>query len=179
MSSYFWDGFQHTVVGFIFAILFIKIIKQNILKNYLFVGGLIISSGSLFFLPLHIHPYNSLGNKLYQFLHYPISDWDILILGIDWHRFFISHSLFLPLFLLILFLHKTKVFHFLIGVCVGLSSHLIWDAITCSMITPVVFLSNLLEMRGYFAKGWLIINGTSLYLISIFISNNRLKIYKD
>ncbi|MBD3307164.1 hypothetical protein GF339_12105 [candidate division KSB3 bacterium] len=169
LSSYFWNGLQHAVFGGCLALLFQKISHAPYVKKPEFLVGLIASSSALFFLPTHIaHPRSPL-DWFYQFLHYPLSDWDILLLSLDWHRFFLTHSLLIPAILLIMLLHKPSGYRLGMGVAVGLSSHLIWDALTCSLRTPVVFITHWLEIRGYWGKGWLLINGMLLFWFAWFL----------
>jgi hypothetical protein len=169
ISNYFWDGFRHAVFGGCFALVFNQLSRQHFRKPEYLVG-LVVGSSALFFLPSHITRHSSLIDWFYQFLHYPLPDWDILLLGIDWHRFFVTHSLIIPGVLLVMFLHKPAAYRFGVGLCIGLSSHLVWDALTCSLYTPVVFLNNLLEIRGYWAKGWLILNGLVLFGFTWFVT---------
>lgn len=168
MSNYFWNGLEHFIVAIIFAFIYDKLTDGKNLKKVSFLVGLIVSSSAFFFLPLHISNYGSFIDKVYQYLHYPVSDLDILLLGMSWHRFFISHSLLI--FLLIVFLIKKPdpvYLPVIIGLGIGLSSHLVWDGISCSMKTPVVFIASFLQFRGYWAKGWLLLNGIILFLITL------------
>lgn len=143
MTNYFWDGLLHFIFAIIFTILFRKLIqKDNLFKNFKYLTGLIFTSSALFFLPYHIG--NSSIDKIYQFLHYPLPDWDILILGMDWHRFFITHSFLIPFILMIILMKKLEYEDFILGMCLGLSSHLIWDGISCSMKTSIIFIVNFL-----------------------------------
>lgn len=169
LPRYFWNGFQHALLGLGFAFIFHTIVRKNYFMKSAYLFGLIMSSSALFFLPGHIGRYGSLLDRLYQFSHYPLSDWDILFLGMDWHRFFITHSMLIPAVLLIMFLHKPTGYTLGLGLSVGLSSHLVWDAISCSMYTPVVFLNDLFEIRGYWGKGWLMLNGMLLFGLACFI----------
>ena len=169
-STYFWNGFQHALVGGGFALLFYRFNKTNDFKRWEYLSGLIMSSSALFFLPAHIGNYRSFIDRLYQFLHYPLADWDILLFSIDWHRFFVTHSLIIPVIVLVAFLHKPIGYRLGLGLCIGHSSHLVWDAITCSMYTPIVFLNDVIEIRGYWAKGWLILNGTILFGFAWFVT---------
>jgi hypothetical protein len=169
LSSYFWNGFEHAVAGGGFALLFHYITKTNDHKQWDYWLALLMSSSAFFFLPTHIGRYGSLLDRLYQFTHYPLADWDILILSIDWHRFIVTHSLLIPLVVLVAFLHQPTGFRVGLGLCIGHSSHLVWDAITCSLRTPVVFLNNMLEIRGYPAKGWLLLNGILLFGFALFV----------
>lgn len=163
LSTYFWDGFRHAVAGGCFALLFYKISNINYFRKGEYLLGLLVSSSALFFLPAHITRSRSTIDWFYQFLHYPLADWDILFLGIRWHRFFLTHSLIIPAIVLVIFLHKPVGYCFGLGLCIGLSSHLVWDALTCSLYTPIVFVNNLVMIRGYAAKGWLMVNGVLLF----------------
>lgn len=169
ISSYFWNGFEHAVAGGGFALLFHYLTKSGHHKQWAYWLAVVMSSSALFLLPTHIGRYGSFLDRLYQFTHYPLADWDILILSIDWHRFFITHSLLIPLLVLVAFLHQPIGFRAGLGLCIGHSSHLVWDAITCSLRTPVVFLNNVLEIQGYPAKGWLLINGILLFGFAAFV----------
>lgn len=175
ISSYFWDGFEHALAGGGFALLFYYIARSGHHKHWAYWLALTMSSSAFFFLPAHIGRYGSFLDRLYQFTHYPLADWDILLLSIDWHRFFITHSLLIPLLALIAFLHQPLGSRVGFGLCVGQGSHLVWDAITCSLRTPVVFLNNVLEIRGYPAKGWLLINGILLFGFAVFVAQKVLR----
>jgi hypothetical protein len=169
LSTYFWDGFRHALAGGVFAFVFNKVSHTNYFRNFEYLLGLVMSSSALFFLPTHITRSRSIIDWFYQFLHYPLADWDILFLGISWHRFFLTHSLIIPAIVLVIVLHKPAGYRFGLGLCIGLSSHLVWDALTCSLYTPIVFINNLVEIRGYVAKGWLIVNGILLFIFVWFV----------
>jgi len=169
MALYFWNGFEHAVAGGGFALLFQHLSKTPHHRSWQYWVALIMSSSAFFFVPTHIGRYGSFFDRLYQFTHYPLADWDILLLSINWHRFFVTHSLLIPLLVLIAFLHNAVGFRVGLGLCVGHSSHLVWDAITCSLRTPVVFLNNVVEIRGYSAKGWLLFNGILLFGFAVFV----------
>lgn len=168
MTNYFWNGLEHFIIAIIFAFIYDKLTYKKNLKKISFLIGLTVTSSAIFFLPLHISSYGSFLDKTYQYLHYPIPDWDILILGMNWHRFFISHSLLLFL-LLILLVKKPEpaCIPLIIGIGIGFSSHLIWDGISCSMKTPVVFIYHFFQFKGYWAKGWLLLNGIILFFMTL------------
>ena len=92
---------------------------------------LIIASSALFFIP------DSLSKKgLLKFLHYPLPDWDVLLLGPASHRHWLTHSPILPAILLglawryPLLMDQTLPFATVaIGMCVGLGSHFFWDCV--------------------------------------------------
>lgn len=170
ISAYFGNGFEHALAGGGFALLFYHITKSGYHKHWDYWLALAMSSSALFFVPAHIGRYGFWLDRLYQFTHYPLADWDILILGIEWHRFFITHSLLIPLLALVVFLHQPVGYRVGLGLCVGQSSHLVWDAITCSLRTPVIFVNSLLEIRGYPAKGWLLVNGILLFALAVFVA---------
>ena len=52
------------------------------------------------------------------------------------------------------------------GFTIGLSSHLLWDGVSCSYLTPVVFFPSLFAIYGVWAKTWLIGNGIIAFLIT-------------
>lgn len=173
MFGYFWNGFQHAVFAVLFAIVFFRLIRYRNAYNFGFWIGLIMSSSALFFLPAHIGAFGSWFDWFYQFLHYPLADWDILILGMSWHRFFLTHSLIIPVILMISCSSQPKLYGLVWGIGIGLSSHLIWDAITGSMWTPIVFLSTTLQIRGSEAKSWLILNGVMLFLLVLLMAKRH------
>src|ERR1051325_9910755 len=101
LPSYFWNGCQHFLfaLGCTFALR--NLLGVNFLKSVPFLLALILGSSALFFLPTHIAAHSSWLDYLYQFSHYPLPDWDILLIGMRWHRFFLSRSLIVPLLLLL------------------------------------------------------------------------------
>jgi hypothetical protein len=164
MSIYFWNGFWHLIAAILFTLLFDRLTRKNNLKNVHFLIGLIFTSSAIFFIPLHIPL--PLVDKLYQFIHYPLPDWDILLLGMNWHRFFFTHSLLIPL-IMMGYIKKSKYNLLISGISIGLSSHLIWDCITGSMMTAIVFIPGL-EITGQMAKSWLAANGIALFVMACY-----------
>ena len=175
ISAYFWNGCEHAAAGVGFVLLFRHITRSAVHKHWEYWLAALMSSSAGFFLPAHIGRRGALLDRLYQFTHYPLADWDILLLGLDWHRFFISHSLLIPLAVLVVFLHADAGYRVGLGLCVGHGSHLVWDAITCSLRTPVIFVTTWLEIRGYPAKGWLLINGVLLFGFAVFVARKSAK----
>lgn len=163
ITSYFWNGLQHAVFALACVAVFYRLCASLPYKSSSFWVGLIFSSSALFFLPLHIGKSGSLIDWLYQFLHYPLPDWDILFCGMSWHRFFLTHSLLLPI-LLFLVNKRRAMLPLILGLSIGIGSHLIWDGFTGSMYTPIVFIPYLFSVTGYWAKSWLIGNGVILFL---------------
>ncbi len=175
ISGYFWNGFQHAGFALFCVLVFYFLSIKLPCKRISFWIALIFSSSALFFLPSHIGKYGSLIDWLYQFLHYPLPDWDILIFNMSWHRFFITHSALFPILLVLWTWSKRPTLRPLIlGVSIGFASHLVWDAITSSLLTPIVFIPYLFSIVGYWAKAWLISNGLLLFLSSYFLQKNVL-----
>ncbi len=169
-SAYFVNGLQHFVAGGFWALLFQQVSGTAYLKKTSYLTALVVSSSALFFLPAHIGRYGSLADQLYQFLHYPLADWDILLFGMPWHRLFLTHSLIIPALVLIFGLRHAVGHPVGMGLSIGMSSHLVWDALTCSLYTPIVFIDQSVEMRGYPAKGWLILHGLLLFAFAWHVS---------
>ncbi|MCS7080009.1 MAG: hypothetical protein NZ585_08150 [Chloracidobacterium sp.] len=117
-----------------------------------------MGSSALFFLPTHIDRPGTWVNRLWQFTHYPVPDWDILWLGMPWHRWFLTHSAILPFAVLGLTFERRPWQAVGYGLAVGMASHLAWDAITQSHSTPIIFLPNILALRGDGARVWLLVN---------------------
>lgn len=167
MHNYFWNGLEHFITALIFIGIYIKLWNKK--TNHPFYWtGLVFTSSSIFFIPLHIYEYGPWFDRLYQFLHYPVLDWDILLFGISWHRFFIIHSFIILLLLITLLIKHSELRPLFEGICIGISSHLILDGITCSLRTPVVFIPGLCQIDGYAGKEWLIINGFIVFLIAYY-----------
>ncbi len=159
MFSYAGDGLAHLLAGFVLVAIFSGLFQKGRRLEPLFWFGFILSSSALFFLPNKIVFLGRLGNWFYQFCHYPVSDWDILLLGFSWHRFFFTHSCFLALIVFGAVHRNPNLAGFSQGFTIGLSSHLIWDGVSCSSLTPVVFFPSLFAISGVWAKTWLIGNG--------------------
>lgn len=162
--GYFWDGFSHFICGLLFMAAFFKLRCRKEDSSVLLFLGLILGSSSLFFLPNKLPALSQSLNSWYQLLHYPVSDWDILLLGGRWHRFFITHSVFIPLFLSPAARNR-RLSLFLLGLTIGVSSHLAWDAYS-SANPLVVFYPHFLFLRGAFAKIWLAINSVGLLFLA-------------
>lgn len=167
MSSYFWNGFQHVLVGLVFAAVYGRVARGLYLRRWSFWAGIIFTSGALFFVPLHIAAFGSFADWLYQFVHYPLADWDILFLGMSWHRFFLTHSFVIPILVWAAVLDFKKLHPLVFGMVIGHSSHLFWDAVTSAMSTPVVFWAQWLAIRGTTAKSWLLVNSAFLFWLAL------------
>lgn len=160
MFIYFLNGLQHFFVGLVLAFAYFKIQRKRIPSDPGFWIGITITSSALFFLPTHLHFLGGQLDFIYQFLHYPVSDWDLLVLGGQWHRSFITHSITIGLPAFVGGRWQPPVFA--LGFILGLSSHLLWDGVSGSMMTKVVFIPGWLFISGLAAKAWLILNGLLL-----------------
>lgn len=100
------------------------------LRQIAFVLPLLLSSSALFFVPDRWAKKGAL-----KFLHYPLPDWDVLLLGPASHRNWLSHSPLLPALLLGAawkWPHLAGYSAFaplLLGLSLGTGSHLFWDCV--------------------------------------------------
>ncbi|OYT72640.1 MAG: hypothetical protein CFK52_04280 [Chloracidobacterium sp. CP2_5A] len=174
MNPYFWNGLQHALAGLGCAWAFFALTRasgapatETTLASPSDAGrrasrlgfwlSLAMGSSALFFLPAHIDRPGTWADWLWQLTHYPVPDWDILWLGMPWHRWFLTHSAVIPFVTMgLTFEHRLwRAVGY--GLAVGMASHLAWDAITQSDRTPIVFLPDL-ALRGDSARAWLLVN---------------------
>lgn len=100
------------------------------LRQIAFFVPLLVASSALFFVPDRFAKKGAL-----KFLHYPLPDWDVLLLGPASHRNWLTHSPLLPGLLLGAawkwpFLASFPAFPaFLLGLSLGVGSHLFWDCV--------------------------------------------------
>lgn len=133
--SYLVAGLWHWAAAMLFAAAF-GIISHGDVRHWLwrpaFSIPLVIASCALFFIP------DSLSKKgLLKFLHYPLPDWDVLLLGPASHRHWLTHSPILPAVLLglawryPLLMDRSLPFSAAaIGLSIGIGSHLFWDCVS-------------------------------------------------
>jgi hypothetical protein len=100
------------------------------LAQWAFDVPLVLTSSALFMVP------DKWAKKgILKFLHYPLPDWDVLLLGPASHRNWITHSPFLPTCLLGAVWKWPQIAQFpffgplAFGTCVGVGSHLLWDCL--------------------------------------------------
>jgi hypothetical protein len=134
-----------------------------------FLIPLIIASSALFWVP------ESLARKgLMKFLHYPLPDWDVLLLGPASHRHWLTHSPILPLLLVGLtwrypvLLAPTLPFGWVCtGLSIGIGSHLFWDCVGSRthkiVIVPYWFALREAPSRIYLLAGALLCLGVALH----------------
>jgi hypothetical protein len=126
------------------------------LLNPLFTLPLLISSSALFFIP------DRWAKKgLWKFLHYPLPDWDVLLLGPASHRHWLTHSPLLALGLWFLAQHypflpnESTFVAAAAGLCAGLGSHLFWDCVG-SRTHKIVFIPYWIALRPALARVYLL-----------------------
>lgn len=132
--SYFLAGLWHFSAAMAFAAA-TGVIGHSDLLFWLhrpeFTLPLIIGSSALFFIP------DTLAKKgLMKFLHYPLPDWDVLLLGPASHRHWLTHSPIVPALLLLLAWRYPALMSpglpfqtVAIGLSIGIGSHLFWDCV--------------------------------------------------
>ncbi len=82
------------------------------LRQPLFTLFLMVSSSAFFFVPDFLAKHGAM-----KFLHYPLPDWDVLLLAyLAWRE---------PQF----YAHYLALTPVAVGLCVGISSHLFWDCV--------------------------------------------------
>jgi hypothetical protein len=127
--SYFVPGLWHFASAMAFAVALGVLAGGDPtlwLRRAEFTIPLLIASSALFFIP------DGLAKKgLMKFLHYPLPDWDVLLLGPASHRHWLTHSPILPILLValawnypILLSNALPYSWFAAGLSVGIGSHL-------------------------------------------------------
>jgi hypothetical protein len=162
--SYFVPGLWHFAAAMAFACALGTLHGGDLLfwlRRAEFVLGLLVSSSALFFIP---EPWAKKG--LMKFLHYPLPDWDVLLLGPASHRHWLTHSPFLAVGAAALgwkypvLLDAKMPFAWLgAGLCVGLGSHLFWDCIS-SRSHKIVFVPYWFALRPAMSRVYLLLGAT-------------------
>lgn len=131
--SYFLPGLWHFAAAMAWSVALGLLSGDAIfwLRRVEFVVPLVVSSSALFFIPDNLAKKGAL-----KFLHYPLPDWDVLLLGPASHRHWLTHSPLLPigLWLLaqrypLLLDHSLPYSLVAIALAVGIGSHLFWDCV--------------------------------------------------
>ena len=171
--SYFFAGLWHLAAAMAFAVGF-GALRNGVLSGDIyaplrqpeFIAACVMGSSALFFVP------DAMAKKgLWKFLHYPLPDWDVLLLGPASHRHWITHSPVLPLLLLWLSTRVPLANHAMAanavcGLSVGLSSHLFWDCVS-SRTHKIVFVPYWLALRPAWSRVYLL-GGAMLSLLVAF-----------
>lgn len=193
MNPYFWNGLQHALAGLACAWGFfcageetegdrittagasvrsrLRTCGRRPLARTAVTGRVLAGAADgvqcAVFLPGHIDRPGTWADWLWQFTHYPVPDWDILWLGMPWHRWFLTHSVLIPLIVVgLTFEHRLwRAVGY--GLAVGVASHLAWDAITQSPSTPIVFLPDAFLIRGDTARTWLLVQAALAFGLAL------------
>lgn len=132
--SYLVAGAWHFAAAMAFAVALGVIGGDDVsywLRQPAFTAALVASSSALFFIPDRWAKKGPL-----KFLHYPLPDWDVLLLGPASHRHWITHSPVMPVLLLaatlqapVLLDPSLRLAPLMVGLCAGTGSHLFWDCV--------------------------------------------------
>lgn len=130
--SYFVAGLWHFAAAMVFAVVFGVWQGADpifFLKSPAFTLALLVCSSAFFWIP---DKWSKRG--LWKFLHYPLPDWDVLLLGPASHRNWLTHSPLLPTLLLASLwkwpqLATPLFFNAALGTTIGIGSHLFWDCV--------------------------------------------------
>ena len=158
--SYFVAGLWHWAAAMVFAAAFGILGHDDILfwlRRWEFALPLLIASCALFFVP------DSLSKKgLLKFLHYPLPDWDVLLLGPASHRHWLTHSPILPAILLflawrypLLMEHALPFGTVAAGLSIGIGSHLFWDCVG-SRTHKIIVVPYWFSFKSAFSRLWLL-----------------------
>lgn len=168
--SYFTAGLWHFAAAMAFSAT-LGLLAGGDLDFWLlqapFLIPLFLSSCALFFVP------DKWAKKgLLKFLHYPLPDWDVLLLGPASHRHWLTHSALLPMALWLAGQHYPLLLHapltaVAVGLSVGVASHLFWDCVG-SRGHKIVFVPHWLALREtasriYLLSGAVISIGVAAY----------------
>ncbi|HEX8552744.1 MAG TPA: SMP-30/gluconolactonase/LRE family protein [Abditibacteriaceae bacterium] len=157
--SYFFPGLWHFAAALAFAAALGEVGSGDALfwlRQPLFSIALVLGSSALFFVP---DAWSKKG--LLKFLHYPLPDWDVLLLGPASHRNWLTHSPILPALCCALVwkfpqLMNTSYFaHAAAGLSVGVASHLFWDCVG-SRSHSIVVVPYWTKMRAATSRLWLL-----------------------
>ncbi len=158
--SYFIPGLWHFAAAMAFAAT-LGIIEGGEpalwLRRLEFLVPLLVASSALFFIP------EKLAKKgLMKFLHYPLPDWDVLLLGPASHRHWLTHSPLLPALLLLLaarypvLMQPSLPFAWVAaGLSIGIGSHLFWDCVG-SRSHKIVVVPYWFALRAAFSRIYLL-----------------------
>ncbi len=165
--SYFVAGLWHCAAALAFAATFGVFSARDPflhLRDPFFSVALVLSSSALFFVP---DAWSKKGPL--KFLHYPLPDWDVLLLGPASHRNWLTHSPSLPLFRLGLSHYSPASWQqwpqlnaLSAGLCIGIGSHLFWDCVG-SRTHKIIIVPHWLHLREVESRLYLL-SGTAIAL---------------
>ena len=158
---YLVSGLWHLAAATAFAVTF-GVFRHGdptfYLAQVLFDVPLLLTSGACFFMP---DKWSKKG--AWKFLHYPLPDWDVLLLGPASHRNWITHSAVLPIGLLAAVWKWPQIADipgfgaWAFGTCLGVASHLFWDCVSSQrhkiVVVPYWFALREAPSRIYLLSG--------------------------
>ena len=157
--SYFVPGLWHFASAMAFAVALGVLAGGDPtlwLRRAEFTIPLLIASSALFFIP------EGLAKKgLMKFLHYPLPDWDVLLLGPASHRHWLTHSPVLPLLAMLVvarfpgLLVNPHAIPFGAGLSAGIGAHLFWDCVG-SRSHKIVFVPYWMALRSAASRIYLL-----------------------
>jgi hypothetical protein len=171
---YFSAGLWHASAAVAFAAAFGVFGRGDAmgwLRDPIFCLALVPSSCALFPVP------DAWAKKgLWKFLHYPLPDWDVLLLSPASHRFWLSHSAALPLSLCWAQWRYPQWAasqewwpSVASGLCVGIGSHLFWDCVG-SRTHRIVVVPHWWHLRSAASRIWLLGGALTSLLVAARIS---------
>lgn len=172
--SYFAAGLWHCAAALAFAATFGIFASDDpffLLDNPFFTVPLVLGSSALFFVP---DAWSKKGPL--KFLHYPLPDWDVLLLGPASHRNWLTHSALLPILLCVgnyyfpeWWISWPQLNFLSAGLCIGIASHLFWDCVGSRshkiIVVPYWFHMREAMSRVYLLSGTAIALGCSVAFI--------------
>ena len=176
--NYFLPGLWHLAAAMAFACTLGTLHNgdaTHFLREWAFVIPCVISSSALFFIPQRIAKKGAM-----KFLHYPLPDWDVLLLGPASHRHWITHSPILPattLFLAARYasLGESTLFRIAaIGLCIGVGSHLFWDCVS-SRSHKIVFLPYWIAFKPSWSRIYLLSGAATSVIIAFLLTGATLR----
>jgi len=134
-----------------------------------FLVALVVSSCALFFVP------DKLAKKgLWKFLHYPLPDWDVLLLGPASHRHWLTHSPLLPILACWLSVRYPLLRHpqlpfdaVAVGLSIGVGSHLFWDCVG-SRGHKIVFVPHWMALREATSRVYLLAGAVAALAVAAY-----------
>ncbi len=171
--SYFLPGLWHLAAAMAFAVGLCALRGVDAVSLWSkpeFVVACVLGSSALFFVP------DKWAKKgLLKFLHYPLPDWDVLLLGPASHRNWFTHSPVLPLLLFWLGTRFSIAPHShsanaACGLSIGLSSHLFWDCVS-SRTHKIVFVPYWMALRPSLSRIYLLGGAMLSLLVALWFSS--------
>jgi hypothetical protein len=141
-------------------------------RDAAFLVALVVSSCALF--PV---PQSAAKKGVWKFAHYPLPDWDVLLLGPASHRHWLFHSAWLPIVLAMLRLRGEPMWPRIealdsvsLGLCVGIGSHLFWDCVG-SRSCSIVVVPHWWTLRARASRLWLLGGAVASLACSVVFAN--------